>query len=227
MSSTHPLLVGDESDSIEGNSQQSSVSNSAAGVGSLDSNAIALNVLRENDNALLASNTSSSPAQKKKWVNKKPFVKNMVNMINAKVGITPSKELYTALNKEAKDIFEYFKSNKTKLNDNEIEKIFKYYVYFKVLAKIANSGGTKSIKTILYTKDNFNTNIFQRYIGLFDSQLPDKTYSKWFNEFMDNMQMLSNAIYDCLNNLEIVQAPSTAPPQLKTNPSPLIDFSAP
>jgi hypothetical protein len=135
--------------------------------------------------------------------------KQAPNMLNNFIRTSPEIDLYRLLKKEAKEIYNYA-SNSKNIADDEMIKLFKYYVYFKILSKIVKSNGTKTIDEIVkenVKKNKFsvmkNTTIRDKYAEKFKNLKGSGSndYDTNFDDIVNEMNQKQSTIGTCINNI--------------------------
>jgi hypothetical protein len=134
--------------------------------------------------------------------------KQAPNMLNKLIRTSPETDLYRQLKSEAANIYKYASNNK-KIEDGEMIKLFKYYVYFKILSKIVKSNGTKTIDEIVKEKvkksiiNQMPFTIRDRYVVKFSSLKTNNEidFTDPFDEIVKAMIQKQSTIGTCINNM--------------------------
>jgi hypothetical protein len=155
------------------------------------------------------SDSRSSAEAQTYHINKQSNVRNIVNKFDNITRTSPENDLYRLLKNEAAKILNYVKQYKANTaTTNNVELLFKYYVYFKILSKIVKSNGSKTIDEIVKDKVRKykynpipNILIRDKYIERFNTIIPQNAYSQWFNEIVQKMNDHNNTRETYLNNI--------------------------
>ena len=129
----------------------------------------------------IQNNPSNVPTSKTYNIKKQSTVRNIINKFDNITRTSPENDLYRLLKNEAAKILNYVKQYKADTATiNNVELLFKYYVYFKILSKIVKSNGSKTIDKIVkdkVRKYKYNPipNILIKY-----------KYAEKFNNLQDN-----------------------------------------
>jgi hypothetical protein len=155
------------------------------------------------------NNANNVSTAKKYNIKKQSAVRNIINKFDNITRTSPENDLYRLLKNEAAKILNYVKQYKADTATiNNVELLFKYYVYFKILSKIVKSNGTKYIDKIVKDKvRKYKYNpipdilIKDKYAEKFNAFISTSAYSQWFDDIVKKMNDHNKKIKNYLNNI--------------------------
>jgi hypothetical protein len=194
-----PLKSNNNSDSLRSNS--SSVPPAPLPMQSNNNSDIASHTGNQNN----ANNVSTAAYN----IKKQSAVRNIINKFDNITRTSPENDLYRLLKNEAAKILNYVKQYKADTATiNNVELLFKYYVYFKILSKIVKSNGSKTIDEIVEDKVRKykynpipNILIKDKYVEKFNAFISMTAYLQWFDDIVKKMNDHNKKIKNYLNNI--------------------------
>jgi hypothetical protein len=171
--------------------------------------------MQSNNNSDIASHTGNQnnannvSTAKKYNIKKQSNVRNIINKFDNITRTSPENDLYRLLKSEAAKILNYVENhNNINATHDNLQTLFKYYVYFKILSKIVKSNGTKSIDKIVKDKVRKykynpipNILIKDKYTEKFNAFISTSAYSQWFDDIVKKMNDHNKKIKNYLNNI--------------------------
>jgi hypothetical protein len=172
--------------------------------------------MQSNNNSDIASHTGNQnnannvSTAKKYNIKKQSNVRNIINKFDNITRTSPENDLYRLLKSEAAKILNYVENhNNINATHDNLQTLFKYYVYFKILSKIVKSNGSKTIDEIV--NDNVrkykynpipNILIRDKYAKRFNAFISMSAYSQWFDDIVKKMNDHNKKIKNYLNNIQ-------------------------
>lgn len=138
---------------------------------------------------VIRSNLANAPAQAQSTYSLE--TPSQISRFSKKGNASP---LYNQLEKEATKIFNYVIKYKSTIKDDDLEKLYKYYVYFKILYRYLQSGEDVAMKKILD-----DTKSIEQYENIFYKYFKDKTtlesIKKWSRYIIGQIEkLLTNCV---------------------------------
>jgi hypothetical protein len=165
--------------------------------------------MQSNNNSDIASRSGiqSNPSNVYN-IKKQSNVRNFINKFDNITRTSPENDLYRLLKNEAAKILNNVKQYKDALTSDNVELLFKYYVYFKILSKIVKSNGSKTIDEIVKDKVRKykykpipNILIKDKYAEKFKAIISQSAYSQWFDDIVKKMNDHNKKIKNYLSNI--------------------------